>query len=98
MGARGCLPADVISSSSRLGVRKPEPAFFAKVVEVMRFAATEVAYVGDRVVNDVLPALAAGLVAGHVRRGPWGRLQRTPGGALGNDSLAELPEALASLT
>ena len=29
------LPADVISSSASLGVRKPEPAFFARVVELM---------------------------------------------------------------
>ena len=41
---------------------------------------------------------AAGLVAVHVRRGPWGRLQRTPPeAALGLDDLASLPEALASL-
>ena len=39
---------------------------------------SEVAYVGDRVDNDVLPAAAAGLVAIHVRRGPWGMLQPTP--------------------
>ena len=29
------LPADVISSSASLGVRKPDPAFFEKVVELM---------------------------------------------------------------
>ena len=92
------LPADVISSSASLGVRKPAPAFFAKVVELMGCRADEVAYVGDRVDNDVLPALRAGLVAVHVRRGPWGRLQRTPAEAtLGLDDLASLPEALASL-
>ena len=44
----------------------------------MECRADELAYVGDRVDNDVLPAAAAGLVAVHVRRGPWGRLQRTP--------------------
>jgi HAD superfamily hydrolase (TIGR01662 family) len=92
------LPADVVSSSASLGVRKPDPAFFAKVVELMDCAPGEVAYVGDRVDNDVLPAAAAGLVAVHVRRGPWGRLQRTPPeAALGLDDLASLPEALASL-
>ena len=92
------LPADVISSSASLGVRKPDPAFFDKVVELMGCSASEVAYVGDRVDNDVLPAAAAGLVAIHVRRGPWGRLQRTPLEAtLGVDDLASLPEALASL-
>lgn len=92
------LPADVISSSASLGVRKPDPAFFAKVVELMDCSASQVAYVGDRVDNDVLPAAAAGLVAVHVRRGPWGRLQRTPSeAALGVDDLTSLPEALASL-
>jgi HAD superfamily hydrolase (TIGR01549 family) len=97
--ARGSgLPADVISSSASLGVRKPDPAFFGAIVHLMGFGASEVAYVGDRVDNDVLPAAAAGLVAVHVRRGPWGRLQRTPPEAtLGLDDLASLPDALASL-
>jgi HAD superfamily hydrolase (TIGR01662 family) len=92
------LPADVISSSASLGVRKPDPAFFERVAELVECAPREVAYVGDRIDNDVLPAAAAGLVAVHVRRGPWGRLQRTPPEAtLGLDDLASLPEALASL-
>ena len=92
------LPADVISSSASLGARKPDPVFFEKVVVLMGCPAGEVAYVGDRVDNDVLPAAAAGLVAVHVRRGPWGRLQPTPpDAALGLDDLATLPEALASL-
>jgi HAD superfamily hydrolase (TIGR01509 family) len=91
------LPADVVSSSASLGVRKPDPRFFERVVELAGCAPSEVAYVGDRVDNDVLPALVVGLRAVHVRRGPWGRLQRTPDGALGVDSLAELPQALASL-
>ena len=92
------LPADVISSSASLGVRKPDTAFFERVVELMECRADEVAYVGDRVDNDVLPAAAAGLVAVHVRRGPWGRLQLTPPeAALGLDDLASFPDALASL-
>jgi HAD superfamily hydrolase (TIGR01662 family) len=93
------LPADVISSSASLGVRKPDLAFFRAVVELMRCEPGEVAYVGDRVDNDVLPAVRAGLVAVHIRRGPWGRLQPTPReAALGLDELASLPDALASLT
>lgn len=92
------LPADVVSSSASLGVRKPDPAFFVKVVELMGCGPAEVAYVGDRVDNDVLPAAVAGLVAVHVRRGPWGMLQSTPPDAtLGLDDLASLPDALASL-
>ena len=92
------LPADVISSSASLGVRKPDPAFFSKVCELVGFAPAEVAYVGDRVDNDVLPAAAAGMVAVHVRRGPWGRLQTTPHeAAVALDDLVSLPDALASL-
>jgi HAD superfamily hydrolase (TIGR01549 family) len=92
------LPADVISSSASLGSRKPDPVFFEKVTELMGSAPGETAYVGDRVDNDVVPAAAAGLVAIHVRRGPWGRLQRTPPeAAFALDDLAALPDALASL-
>ena len=92
------LPADVISSSASLGVKKPDQGFFLRIVELAGCEPAEVAYVGDRVDNDVLPAAAAGLVAVHVRRGPWGRLQRTPPeAACGLDDLASLPQALASL-
>ena len=95
---KAALPADVISSSDSLGVRKPDRRFFERVVELAGCAPGDVAYVGDRVDNDVLPAAAAGLVAIHIRRGPWGRLQRTPPEAtLGLDDLASLPQALASL-
>jgi FMN phosphatase YigB (HAD superfamily) len=92
------LPAVVISSSDSLGVKKPDPRFFEAIVDLARCDAGELAYVGDRVENDIVPAAAAGLVAIHVRRGPWGRLQPTPPDAtLGVDDLASLPEALASL-
>jgi FMN phosphatase YigB (HAD superfamily) len=92
------LPADLIVSSESLGVRKPDPAFFEAIVGLLGCDPGEVAYVGDRVDNDILPAAAAGLVAVHVRRGPWGRLQRTPPeAALGVDDLGPLPDALASL-
>jgi FMN phosphatase YigB (HAD superfamily) len=92
------LPADVVSSSASLGVRKPHRRFFEEIVRLAGAVhAAEVAYVGDRVDNDVLPALEAGLVAVHVRRGPWGRLQRPPDGVPSIESLSELPRALASL-
>lgn len=91
------LPVDVVSGSASLGVRKPDPAFFAAVVELAGLTPPEVAYVGDRVDNDVLPAAAAGLVAVHLRRGPWGLLQTAPLGAHVIDSLAELPTLLDRL-
>lgn len=90
------LPADVIASSARWGARKPEPAFFDRVIDACERPAAEIAYVGDRVDNDIVPALEAGLVAVHVRRGPWGYLQSGAERAhIQLDSLVELPEALA---
>lgn len=91
---REALPVDVVTGSASLGVRKPAAAFFAALVDLVGFPAAQVAYVGDRSDNDAAPALAAGLVAVHLRRGPWGRLQQTPAGAIAIESLAELPDAL----
>lgn len=66
------IVADHIASSARWNVEKPSPAFFAKVVAVSGCAANEVAYVGDRLDNDVLPAKRAGLFSVFLVRGPWG--------------------------
>jgi FMN phosphatase YigB (HAD superfamily) len=88
------LYVDQVGSSARWGVAKPDAAFFEHVVELAGVEAGKIAYVGDRVDNDVVPALAAGLVAVHVRRGPWGLLHEAPRGAIRIRSLDELPEAL----
>jgi FMN phosphatase YigB (HAD superfamily) len=86
---------DVIGSSASWGVEKPALAFFERVVAEAGYEPRAVAYVGDRVDNDVVPAMAAGLVAVHVRRGPWGYLQRSRERAtICVDALAELPDAL----
>jgi HAD superfamily hydrolase (TIGR01509 family) len=90
------LPVDVVTGSASLGVRKPDPLFFARLVELAETEPQEVAYVGDRADNDMLPALTAGLVAVHVRRGPWGMLQPTPPGAVSVSSLAEVPGVVLS--
>ena len=90
------VDVDVVATSAGWGVSKPEPEFFAHIVEAAGRPAGEIAYVGDRVDNDVEPALAAGMVAVHIRRGPWGYLQ--PGRERAHvriDSLDELPGALA---
>jgi HAD superfamily hydrolase (TIGR01549 family) len=86
---------DFVASSERFGVRKPQPEFFMRLVDELERPADEIAYVGDRVDNDVVPALAAGMVAVHVRRGPWGYLQEPPDGALSVRSLDELRTVLA---
>jgi HAD superfamily hydrolase (TIGR01662 family) len=90
------LPVDLVTSSASLGVRKPDSAFFERLVSLAGATPAEVAYVGDRVDNDVLPALRAGLVAFHLRRGPWGLLQETPQGAVAIDSLLDVPSHLGA--
>jgi HAD superfamily hydrolase (TIGR01509 family) len=85
---------DAVASSESLGVWKPAPEFFARVVELAGLTAEKIAYVGDRVDNDVAPAIAAGLVGVHIRRGPWGHLQEPPAEAIRIRSLDELPELL----
>jgi FMN phosphatase YigB (HAD superfamily) len=85
------LDVDFISTSAGWGVEKPAPEFFLRVCEEAHRSAHELAYVGDRVDNDVLPAKRAGMFAVHVRRGPWGLLHDgTPADAQ-IDSLDELP-------
>ncbi len=66
------LPVDAIATSGGWGVAKPDPRFFTKVVELAGVPAAEIAYVGDRLDNDVLPARAAGMTAVFLRRGRWG--------------------------
>jgi HAD superfamily hydrolase (TIGR01509 family) len=85
---------DVLGSSGRWGIAKPAPAFFARVIDLVGREPAKIAYVGDRVDNDVLPALAAGLVAVHIKRGPWGHLHEPPTAAIRIRSLDELPAAL----
>ena len=105
VGASGNTPAfveddlrrhvDFVGSSASWGVAKPEQAFFARVVELAGVEPGKIAYVGDRVDNDVAPAIAAGMIGVHVRRGPWGYLQEPPAEAIRIRSLDELPGAVA---
>ncbi len=85
---------DAVASSARWGVQKPAAEFFARLAGLAGVSAERIAYVGDRVDNDIIPALEAGMVAVHIRRGPWGYLQEPPPEAIGIRSLDELPGAL----
>jgi FMN phosphatase YigB (HAD superfamily) len=68
---------DLVASSGGLGVEKPSPAFFARLIELARQPPHAIAYVGDRVDNDIAPAADAGLLTVFVRRGPWAEVQAT---------------------
>jgi FMN phosphatase YigB (HAD superfamily) len=87
---------DFVGSSERWGVEKPAEGFFAHVIQSAGVPPAEIVYVGDRVDNDVIPALAAGLHAVRIRRGEHAHIE-TPPGNVTIASLAELPEVLADV-
>ncbi len=92
------LDVDFAAASHTLGVEKPSPRFFERLLATVDAEPGEVAYVGDRVDNDVVPAAAAGMVAVHIRRGPWGYLQSGAERAtLRIRSLDELPSVFAGV-
>jgi HAD superfamily hydrolase (TIGR01549 family) len=91
------VEAEVMAMSDEMGVSKPDPAFFIASLALLGVADPgSVAYVGDRIDNDVLPAAAAGMRSIWLRRGPWGVIPReTPTQAhLVVASLAELAERI----
>ena len=84
------VSVEAMGMSDAMGVAKPDPAFFARTLELIGSPSpADVAYVGDRVDNDVRrPSAAAGMRAVWLRRGPWGLLHEdrdgiaAPGGPL----------------
>jgi FMN phosphatase YigB (HAD superfamily) len=97
----GGVRADFVASSERWGVEKPSPEFFARVADAAGKPADVIAYVGDRIDNDVRPAAAAGMVAVWLRRGPWAVVQAHDEGAscarIVVKDLVALPDSLARL-
>ncbi|AZQ75778.1 MULTISPECIES: HAD family hydrolase [Streptomyces] len=76
---------DLIGTSDDWGASKPDPTFFERVAEVVPFAKHETLYVGDRLDNDIRPAVTAGMRTALIRRGPWGTIQQ------GDPEAATLP-------
>ena len=72
------LSADWIGTSAGWNLEKPSPEFFERVVAESAVDPAEVLYVGDRLDNDIRPALRSGLQAALLRRGPWGMLLSDP--------------------
>jgi FMN phosphatase YigB (HAD superfamily) len=96
---RACeLPVEMIGVSAVWGVRKPDAAFFERVLAELPdgYEPGEVLYVGDRLDNDVLPARAAGMKAAWIRRGAWAWIVDEEGDRVGGadvrlEGLDELP-------
>lgn len=93
------LGFDMIGSSERWGVEKPDPRYFLFLAQAMKLPTRQLAYIGDRLDNDIAPAAAAGMVAIFIRRGLWAEvLEGRPEQDLAHaviDSLDALPGALA---
>jgi FMN phosphatase YigB (HAD superfamily) len=90
----------MIGTSDDWGASKPDPAFFHAVAAAAPCEVGEIAYVGDRIDNDLKPAKAAGMRTAFIRRGPWGYiLENHPDMKDAADwwmaSLAELPGLVA---
>lgn len=92
---------DFVGSSASFGIEKPSPRYFARLIELADAHPFEIAYVGDRLDNDILPAVAAGIKGIHIRRGPWGYLHALRDEAqlatLRLDALSDLLASLRSL-
>ncbi len=90
---------DLIGTSDDWGASKPDPLFFERVAAVVPFQPSEILYVGDRVDNDLRPAVAAGMPTALVHRGPWATIQWNTAEArelptFRVESLSELPEMI----
>ncbi|NJQ07831.1 HAD family hydrolase [Streptomyces lonarensis] len=93
---------DLIGTSDDWGAHKPDPLFFDRVSAVVPFSPEQILYVGDRLDNDIKPALAAGMRTALVRRGPWATIQwDTPEARnvpdLRVETLADLPPGIEQL-
>jgi len=95
------VPLDLVATSEAWGVAKPDGRFFSRIVEELSLSPARIAYVGDRLDNDIRPAHAAGMAAIWIRRGPWAWAQvgrgRPPEAAAVIDRLTGLPDVLITL-
>jgi HAD superfamily hydrolase (TIGR01549 family) len=94
------VDVEVMAMSGELGVTKPAPEFFTRALELMGDPLpAHVAYVGDRLDNDIIPAAAAGMRPVWLRRGPWGLCAsgQPPDGTLVISSLSELVDRLPAV-
>ncbi|MEZ5856544.1 MAG: HAD family hydrolase [Hyphomicrobiaceae bacterium] len=98
--ARAGLGADLIASAARWQVEKPNPAFFQCLSRACGAEFRDMVYVGDRIDNDVLPALGVGMAAVWLRRGMWAQAHADWYGAhrasVIIDHLDALPNAIAA--
>lgn len=98
------LPIDVLGTSDSWEAEKPSTAFFERLIREANVPAGQILYIGDRLDNDIRPAVKLGINTAVIRRGPWGHILRgeTAADVLGEDveqqclfqlnALSELPD------
>ena len=90
-----------LSCTAKTAVQSALPAFFAAIATRLDLPPSSIAYVGDRLDNDVRPAAAAGMRAIFLRRGPWAWLQagrdEVPQADAAIDDLATIVEVVRGL-
>ena len=92
------VDADFFLTSQDLGFEKPDPRFFQEIIRRSRASeAHRIAYVGDRLDNDVIPAMRAGMRGVFIRRGPWAFLQAASKQTRADLEIENLTELSASL-
>jgi FMN phosphatase YigB (HAD superfamily) len=91
-------PGELMGISQDWGLAKPDPAFFTRIARELELDPGEIAYVGDRVDNDVLPAADAGMLTVLLRTGPWAVVQASwPEAARATLRAETLPEVASGL-
>ena len=95
------IPLELVGMSDAWGLSKPDPRFFGRIARELDLPPDRIAYVGDRIDNDVRPARAAGMTAVFLRRGPWAWIQVGRASpeeeSIVIERLTDLPEALEEL-
>jgi HAD superfamily hydrolase (TIGR01549 family) len=95
------LPCDMLATSDDWDVTKPNVAFFDKLVAESGHDPQAIAYVGDRLDNDIAPAAHAELFTVWVRHGPWGYIlsprDRMLAGSLPSDAPSLVVATLSDL-
>jgi phosphoglycolate phosphatase-like HAD superfamily hydrolase len=84
------LDAHLIATSDDWGAEKPTAALFDKLISSVGLHPAQIAYVGDRVDNDIRPAKASGMFTAFLRRGPWGYVATDEQAAAAHTSITTL--------
>lgn len=82
--------------SHEFHVRKPSPELFRIAAEKIGVPAGNILFVGDRIDNDILPAMATGMKAA-LKEAYTNTSKKTPQGAYRIRRLSELPELIEKI-